>query len=54
MFLLLTYLLHVVSEDLPEYQKLYDEKLSAIPGVQRLISTIVMKNVVPERAYPIL
>jgi len=48
------FLLHVVSEDLPEYQKLYDEKLSAIPGVQRLISTIVMKNVVPERAYPIL
>ncbi|WP_159820178.1 Lrp/AsnC family transcriptional regulator [Colwellia sp. 20A7] len=48
------FLLHVVSEDLPEYQKLYDEKLSAIPGVQRLISTIVMKNVVPERAYPVL
>jgi DNA-binding Lrp family transcriptional regulator len=48
------FLLHVVSEDLPEYQKLYDEELSAIPGVQRLISTIVMKNVVPERAYPIL
>lgn len=48
------FLLHVVSKDLPEYQKLYDEKLSAIPGVQRLISTIVMKNVVPERAYPVL
>ena len=48
------FLLHVVANDLPGYQKLYDEKLSAIPGVQRLISTIVMKNVVPERAYPLL
>ncbi len=47
------YLLHVVAKDLPAYQKLYDEELSAIPGVQRLISTIVMKNVVSERPLPI-
>ncbi len=33
------------------FERLYDEKLSAIPIVQRLISTIVMKDVVPERLY---
>ncbi len=47
------FLLHIVADDLPSYQKIYDEKLSAIPGVQRLISTIVMKNVVLERPFPI-
>jgi DNA-binding Lrp family transcriptional regulator len=47
------FILHVVADNLPAYQQLYDEKLSAIPGVQRLISTIVMKNVVPERPFPI-
>jgi|TARA_R110002012_G_scaffold249981_6_gene427622 DNA-binding Lrp family transcriptional regulator len=47
------FLLHVVADDLAAYQQLYDDKLSAIPGVQRLISTIVMKNVVPERPLPI-
>ncbi|SSQ43222.1 AsnC family transcriptional regulator [Acinetobacter baumannii] len=47
------YLLHVVAKDLPAFQRLYDEKLSAIPSVQRLISTIVMKDVVPERLFPI-
>ncbi|CAM0640840.1 AsnC-trans-reg domain-containing protein [Acinetobacter baumannii] len=47
------YLLHVVARDLPAFQRLYDEKLSAIPSVQRLISTIVMKDVVPERLFPI-
>lgn len=38
------YLLHVVTYDLESYQKLYDEHLSALPNVQRLISTMVMKN----------
>ena len=47
------FLLHVVADDLHAYQVLYDEKLCAIPGVQRLISTIVMKDVVPERPFPI-
>jgi DNA-binding Lrp family transcriptional regulator len=43
------YLLRVVCEDLPAYQRLYDEKLGALPGVQRLNSTLVMKEVVPDR-----
>lgn len=44
------YLLHVVTYNLDSYQKLYDEQLSALPNVQRLISTIVMKNVITNRS----
>lgn len=47
------YLLHVVTRDLPEFQTLYDERLSTLPGVQRLTSTLVMKNVVQDRALPL-
>jgi DNA-binding Lrp family transcriptional regulator len=44
------YLLRVACEDLAAYQRLYDEKLGALPGVQRLTSTLVMKEIVPEHA----
>ena len=47
------YLLHVITCDLPAFQKLYDERLSAIPGVQRLTSTLVMKSVVQDRGLPL-
>lgn len=47
------YILNIVTEDLPAFQKLYDEKLSALPGVQRLISTIIMKEVVSDRLLPL-
>lgn len=47
------YMLHVVARDLPAFQKLYDEKLSAMPGVQRLTSTLVMKNVIQNRVLPL-
>jgi DNA-binding Lrp family transcriptional regulator len=43
------YLLRIVCEGLAAYQRLYDEKLATLPGVQRLTSTLVMKEVVPER-----
>jgi len=43
------YLLHVITHDLPAFQRLYDEKLSALPSVHRLTSTLVMKTVVRER-----
>ena len=36
----------VVCEDLAAYQRLYDEELTTPPGVQRLTSTLVMKDVV--------
>lgn len=47
------YLLHVVVSDLASFQKLYDEKLSALPGVQRLTSTMVMKSVISNRLFPL-
>jgi DNA-binding Lrp family transcriptional regulator len=46
------YLLRIVSADLPAFQRLYDDKLSALPGVQRLTSTLVMKHVVKDRPLP--
>ncbi|PQQ41566.1 Lrp/AsnC family transcriptional regulator [Photorhabdus luminescens] len=47
------YLMHVVTHDLPAFQKLYDERLSSMPGVQRLISTLVMKTVIQDRPLPL-
>ena len=47
------YLLQIMTTNLASFQKLYDEQLSAIPSIQRLTSTIVMKDVVSGRALPI-
>lgn len=47
------YLLQVVTRDLPAFQQLYDERLSALPNVQRLTSTLVMKQVIQNRALPL-
>jgi DNA-binding Lrp family transcriptional regulator len=47
------YLMRVVSADLPAYQQLYESVLVRLPGVQGLTSTIVMKQAVPQRPYPI-
>lgn len=47
------YMLSVVAKDLEAYRVLYDERLSAMPGVRRLTSTLVMKNVIQKRALPI-
>jgi DNA-binding Lrp family transcriptional regulator len=46
------YLLRVVTADLAAYQRLQDERLTALPGVQRMTSTLVMKRVVPDRPLP--
>jgi DNA-binding Lrp family transcriptional regulator len=46
------YLLRIVSADLAAFQRLYDDKLSSLPGVQRLTSTLVMKHVVTDRPLP--
>src|SRR2546429_6156690 len=46
------YLIRVATADLPTYQALRDEKLAALPDVQRLTSTIVMKRIVDDRPYP--
>jgi len=46
------YLLRVVTADLAAYQRLQDERLTALPGVQRMTSTLVMKRIVPDRPLP--
>jgi DNA-binding Lrp family transcriptional regulator len=46
------YLLRVIAADLGAYQQLYDQRLGALPGVQRLTSTLVMKHVVGHRPLP--
>ncbi|MCD7441424.1 Lrp/AsnC family transcriptional regulator [Streptomyces lincolnensis] len=46
------YLLRIVAADLAAYQRLYDERLATLPGVQRLNSTLVMKHVVKDRPLP--
>jgi DNA-binding Lrp family transcriptional regulator len=46
------YLLRVVTTDLASYQRLYEETLARLPGVQGLTSTIVMKQVVEGRLLP--
>ncbi|GGU55219.1 AsnC family transcriptional regulator [Pseudomonas laurentiana] len=47
------YLLHVITQDLPAFQRLYDESLSTLPNVQRLTSTLVMKRIVQDRPLPL-
>ncbi|WP_306319843.1 MULTISPECIES: Lrp/AsnC family transcriptional regulator [unclassified Streptomyces] len=46
------YLLRVAAADLTAFQRLYDEQIARLPGVQRLNSTLVMKNVVADRPLP--
>jgi DNA-binding Lrp family transcriptional regulator len=47
------YLIQVVAADVAAYRRLYDERLASLPGVQRLTSTLVMKDVVPARGLPL-
>jgi DNA-binding Lrp family transcriptional regulator len=46
------YLLRVLTADLAAYQRLEDDELAALPGIQRLTSTLVMKRVVDSRPLP--
>lgn len=43
------YLLHVVVQDQAAFQRLYDDRLTRLPGMQRMTSTLVMKDVVVNR-----
>lgn len=47
------YLLRIIAVDLPAFQRLWDERLATLPGVQRLSSTLVMKSVVENRSLPL-
>lgn len=46
------YYIRVATADLEAFQKLRDERLARLPGVQRLTSTIVMKKIVDNRPLP--
>ncbi len=47
------HLLRIVTRDATAFQQLYDEKLTILPGVQRLTSTLVMREIVAERPLPL-
>jgi len=44
--------LRVVTVDLAAYQRLQDDRLSVLPGVLRMTSTLVMKRIVHSRPLP--
>jgi DNA-binding Lrp family transcriptional regulator len=47
------YLLRIVTTDLTAYQVLEDDRLCALPGVQRITSTLVMKRIAHQRPLPL-
>lgn len=47
------YMMQVVTRDLKAFQMLYDERLSSLPGVLRLQSTLVMKTIFQNRPLPL-
>jgi DNA-binding Lrp family transcriptional regulator len=47
------YLLRILTKDLAAYQVLEDDHLAALPGVQRITSTLIMKQIVNDRALPL-
>ena len=47
------YLLKVIAADLPAYQRFYDTELTSLPGVERLTSTLVMKNLKSNAGPPV-
>jgi DNA-binding Lrp family transcriptional regulator len=46
------YLLRVLTADRAAYQRLQDDQLATLPGIQRLTSTLVTKQVVDSRGLP--
>jgi DNA-binding Lrp family transcriptional regulator len=46
------YLLRIVTADLAAYQRLQDDELTTLPGVQRMTSTLVSKRIVQDRPLP--
>lgn len=49
----LDYFLYVITSDLSAFQQLYDQRLSSLPDVLRLTSTLVMKDLVQDRPFPL-
>ena len=47
------FLLRVFAQDLPHYQRVYDDVLVPLPGVEKLTSTIVMRNIKGQAVLPV-
>lgn len=47
------YILQMVTRDLASFQVLYDTTLTTLPNVQRLNSTLVMKDIIQNRPLPL-
>lgn len=47
------FLLRVFAKDLTHYQHLYDDVLVELPGVEKLTSTIVMRNIKERAILPV-
>ena len=47
------YLVRVIANDLPDFQRVYDDHLATLPGVQRVRSTLVMKTLCENRPLPL-
>jgi len=47
------FLLRVFAEDLSHYQRVYDDVLVGLPGVEKLTSTIVMRNIKERAVLPV-
>ncbi|MCD7100958.1 Lrp/AsnC family transcriptional regulator [Pseudoclavibacter sp. 13-3] len=47
------FLVRVLTRTLADYQELYDQRISVIPGIERIRSTLVMRSVVVSRPIPL-
>ncbi|MFD1561825.1 Lrp/AsnC ligand binding domain-containing protein [Paraburkholderia silviterrae] len=47
------YMLYVVTQDLKAFQVLCDRRLTALPSVLKLTSTLVMKSIFHDRPLPL-
>ncbi|WP_373779172.1 Lrp/AsnC family transcriptional regulator [Glaesserella sp.] len=47
------YILHIVTPSIEDFQLFYDRCLTRLPNIQRLNSTLVMKEIVPKRGLPL-
>lgn len=47
------YVLRVLARDISAYQELFDGELGRLPGVQRMVSTLVMKRLRESRVIPV-
>lgn len=47
------FILHIVTQDMKSFQQLYDRRLTQLPHITGITSTLVMKNIIPLRAMPI-